>query len=153
MIVRPAVPADLDAVYLLGYDAWSGGASREEYLAACRSSEKYARGSWRALEADGVPVSALIVYALADGVFGLGSIATEASRRRRGFAERLIGSVVAELESGGARAIFLHSDVAPAYYRKFGFVPLPDGAQRKTGSVCMIKSAEPWTAFVVPDYF
>lgn len=143
----------MDAVHLLGFDAWSDGAGQDAYLAACRSSEKYARGSWRMLERDGGPASALIVYRLSDGVFGLGSIATAPSRRGRGLAAALIAAVLGELDAAGARAVFLHADIDPAYYRKFGFIPLPVAAQSKNRSVCMIRSAESWTAFAVPAYF
>ncbi len=59
---RLARPEELEAVYLLGYDAWGEGAAEASYLAECRASPKYARGRWWVLVKDGAVVSALIVY-------------------------------------------------------------------------------------------
>lgn len=160
--IRRPEPGEMDAVYLAGADVWQGDLSRADYLAGCRASPKYARGSWRGLfkgaDAPAELLAALIIYELHPGVFGIGSVATPPERRGRGHASALIQRVVAGLESDGARAIFLHSDVAPTLYERLGFVALPAELQRKPGSSCMVRCADPaglWSrpGFEPPRYF
>lgn len=141
----------MNFVYMMGFDVWGEGASELAYLAGCRASPKYARGTWHVLENDeGVVVSSLIVYHLELVVgrpaFGIGSVATLPSARRLGHASRLIAGVV---QSMGADAlVFLHADVDPALYERLGFEVLPERLQTHADSVAMLHaSREARTAY------
>ena len=126
MRMRPAVTADMDAVYMMGFDAFAEGLAVEVYLAGCRAAPKYRLGRWFVLEVEGQVVSSLICYegqfGLAARAVGLGSVATAVTARRRGHASALIAAVVAEhRKRGDVDAFFLHSDIDPEMYRKLGF--------------------------------
>lgn len=150
--IRPARPDELDAVYLLGYDAWGEGAAEAAYLSECRASPKYARGRWWVFEEGRAPVSALIVYrdawGLPQGSWGLGSLATAKSLRRKGLAAKLIEGVLEE-EKGPA---FLFADIGPKFYTVFGFVALPEAMQPKAGTTLMYRGPTP-AIFKAPSYF
>lgn len=140
---------ELDAVYMMGFDAWSDGQSVERYLAECRASPKYAKGVWYALKnGDGEPVSSLIAYRLDrfDGadVFAIGSIATTPHERRKGHASALIADVMDLLDDPDGEAVFyLWSDVDPRLYERMGFARLPGLFQSKAGSVAMVRRRKP----------
>lgn len=126
MLVRPAGPADLDATHRMGYDAWGEGRTLDAHLAACRAAPKYAAGVWWVgAREDGVPECSLLAHEipLPEGApaCGLGSIATAPERRGRGLASRLIAEVLARREAAGVEVFFLFSDIAPAFYERFGF--------------------------------
>ena len=44
MHLREAKVHELDAIYAIGFDAWSEGLSYEKYLSTCRDSKKYQAG-------------------------------------------------------------------------------------------------------------
>ena len=116
----------MDALYMMGFDAWGGEMPQAEYLAACQSSRKYAKGEWYVLEDKGMPVASLILYrhqfGLEDGQAGIGSIATSPAYRRQGCASRLILGIVRHLFSTTATTtVFLHSDIDTAFYEQLGF--------------------------------
>ena len=46
MPIRAAAPAELEALYQMGFDTWAEGRSLDAYLAACRAAPKYAGGTW-----------------------------------------------------------------------------------------------------------
>lgn len=141
--VRPAVPADLDAAFLLGYDAWGGGQSEADYLAECRTSPKYALGRWYVLEREGRVLSALIAYRgafyLPQGAWGLGSLCTLKAYRGLRLASRLVTEVLAR-EKGTA---FLWADAAAQLYRTLGFRDLPQKLEDHPGSVLMVRGPLP----------
>ena len=139
--VRKAAAADMDDVYLMGYDVWGKGERIPEYLASCRRSLKYNQGEWFLLEDSGhLAVSSLIVYRLTAESVGIGSIATTPEKRKRGFGAQLIRSTVESLDQRKMTAIFLFSDIAPKFYEQFGFKALPQEYQKHSGSVCMIRA-------------
>lgn len=72
MQFRPAIPADMDRIYMMGFDAWGEGSNQDDYLSGCRSSPKYAQGKWFVLEHDQELLSSLIVYSLdpENSIFG-----------------------------------------------------------------------------------
>ncbi|NJL71240.1 MAG: hypothetical protein HC888_06325 [Candidatus Competibacteraceae bacterium] len=83
---RRAKPDEMDKIYEMGRDVWAEGSDRAEYLAACRTSTKYSKGTWYVLEdADAKPVSSLITYKL-DQVNGRRQSASVPSLRTRFFA-------------------------------------------------------------------
>lgn len=165
MTVRTASATELEAVYRMGYDAWGEGLALDAYLAGCRASPKYAAGTWWVLEgADGVLLSSLLAHeiALPSGApaVGLGSIATPPERRGRGHASRLITAFLrAREESHATEVFFLFSDIAPAFYERFGFAALMP-CPGKPGSILMARAdrekierllSDP--RFAVPGYF
>lgn len=163
---RKAKPGDMDTIYMMGIDVWADGTSRDEYMAACRTSEKYAKGTWYVLEdVDGAPVSALITYKLdpvnGKPAIGIGSIATDPARRKNGHASQLLWDVMGKFHvRDGSQVFFLHADVDPRFYETRDFVRLPDKYQGRAGSTVMIRCskgllekllADP--EFKVPGYF
>ena len=156
-IVREAKPADLTAIYLMGFDAWGEGSSETDYLKGCESSPKYKRGTWFVIEGNGNLKSSLITYQFENGVFGIGSISTPKSFRNQGWASKLISSIITQIEqSHKSPRIFLYSDITPEFYQRFGFDSLPKIAQRYKSSVCMVKgirSEEFVSSDQTPEYF
>lgn len=151
-MIRQPHPAEMDAIYRMGYDVWGDGDDISTHLNDCRSSEKYAAGDWFVWDLDGQPVASLIVfhqrYRLPEHCFGLGAVATEPAFRRRGYASALIEAVVAVLAERQAQAIYLHSDIDPAFYQRLGFQPIGDNPS------CLRKDLHPsFRSDVVPDYF
>lgn len=140
MRVRRALPSEFNDVYMMGFDAWSGGKPENEYLDACKSSSKYKTGTWYVLEnEEGMLCASLITYALSPQVQGIGSISTPAKLRRQGFASSLTSIVVSILEAEGTALIFLWSDIDPTFYIKLGFEALPLSQQPDPKSVCMVR--------------
>ena len=141
---RRAKADEMDSVYLAGFDVWGGAQSKDQYLAGCRGSAKYARGTWYVLEdADGKPVSALITYELPGSVgqpvVGIGSIATDPNQRKKGHAAQLLCDVMRlHHPQDGKQVFYLHSDIDPHHYERLGFVRLPSRHQKKQGSVTMV---------------
>lgn len=144
---------------MMGFDAWSEGKSEKQYLGACQSSSKYRKGQWYVLAHEKRLLSSLVLYQLPRNAVGIGSIATPPEFRRRGYASQLISGIVSTLEASKTRRpIFLFADIAPEFYGRFGFVPLPIRYQTRPGSICMVHSAnleqllkDP--GFVLPSYF
>jgi predicted N-acetyltransferase YhbS len=156
--IRKAVPSDLDQIYLMGFDVWADGSAEADYLNTCRTSPKYKRGTWYALAEGADLLSSLIVYELGDNKFGIGSIATPKALRTRGLASKLISGIVEELQIKFPEAVFfLHSDIDPEFYEKFGFTKLPAEAQRYKTTNCMVrgKNAESFYSdkLMTPEYF
>ncbi len=153
--MRAADPADMDAVYMMGFDAFAEGLAVEAYLAGCRAAPKYRLGRWYVLEVEGRTVSSLICYeghfGLAARAVGIGSVATEVGARRRGYAAALIKAVVAAYRArGDVDAFYLHADVDPEIYRRLGFRTL-HGSE-----ACMALAADEavfGVGFVGPRYF
>jgi predicted N-acetyltransferase YhbS len=144
----------MNTIFMMGFDAWSEGKDEERYLAACRASPKYRRGQWRVLTDGGALFSSLITYRFSARTMGIGSIATAASLRGRGYASRLITGVVSELEKAeNARTIFLYSDIAPSFYLRFGFTALPAVGRKSPRSVCMIRNRTMKRVPAPPAYF
>lgn len=142
---RLASASDMDAVYAMGIDAWGDGQDRDHFLEGCRTSSKYAKGTWFILEdVDGKPVSSLITYNLdpvnGKPAVGIGSVATEPVERRKGHAGQLIWEVMNLFhDRDGSQVFYLWADVDPEFYEKFEFVRLPDKYQARAGSTVMIR--------------
>ena len=164
MPIRAASPAELEMVYQMGFDTWAEGRSLDAYLAACRAAPKYAGGTWWVdEEAGGCLTSSLLAHEIplprGASAVGLGSIATPPELRGRGHGSRLIAEVIRLREAAGTEVFFLFSDIAPAFYERFGFVVLGPCA-KKPASILMAR-AEPTRLaglladpqFKTPDYF
>lgn len=151
-MIRKAEYADLEAVYLMGFDVWGDGLSRGDYLLNCRNSSKYKLGTWYLLEKERKPVASLIVYSghfgLAENCYGIGSVATSPEERGKGFASFLIQAVTEELlYRDNGEVVFLHSDIGIEFYQKLGYVLIPP-------SNCLYrKSTQVKYDGPVPEYF
>lgn len=147
----------MDAVYMMGFDRWSGDSDKGQYFLGCRSSDKYRSGDWFVRETQGRLVSSMIVYSHGFGLppdtLGLGSIATHPDYRGCGHAKGLINGVLGGEACIEAQAIYLHSDIGTAFYEEFGFVTIGESQE---GSFCMVRPAANMLTLVpcvVPRYF
>ena len=158
MQILEGLPADADTLFLMGYDAWSEGLSKEEYLEASRTSTKYPQGTWYVLEDQGELLSSLIVYRqgfeLPDRCWGIGSVATPPALRRQGYAGHLLKHVDKLATEADARGIYLFSGIDPAYYAKFGYEPV-HVSEPDPKAVCMARCYADRDALlqVVPAFF
>ena len=153
MNIRPAQETDLNQIYMMGFDVWSGNATVEEYLNSCRDSKKYSQGRWIVLEKDGALLSSLIIYELNKEWAGIGSIATPKECRRQGFAAELIAGVITQLKSSAELStVFLFSDINPTYYNRFGFVALEAKYQSNFDAVLMGLSFTQSPVWVTEDF-
>ena len=141
----PASAEDFDQIYMMGYDVWAEGAPEAAYLADCHNSAKYKTGAWYKLVANtGELLASMVVYNFDEiggrSVCGFGSVATAMCERRKGYAQAMIE--LANHNYKNYDAIFLYSDINPAYYERLGFAILPDSLQVSPDSVCMVKSED-----------
>ena len=165
MTIRPAAASELDAVFLMGRDAWGEGRPLEAYLAVCRAAPKYAAGVWWVLAGEGGRLeSSLLAHdiPLPSGApaVGLGSIATPPELRGGGRASPRISEVIRRRAADAATEVFfLYSDIAPVFYERFGFKALGP-CPRKPSSILMARAEPARLAglladprFELPGYF
>lgn len=158
-LFRKAKEAELDVVYKMGIDIWGKNFQTEEdYLNDCRNNKKFKEATWYVLTVDEKLASSLIVYNLGSHQYGFGSIATEISMRKKGYAGVLINLVIQEYEQNDHQADFyLYSDIDPTFYQKFGFISLSPNAQRYKTTTCMIRTKQikniPNQITDTPEYF
>ena len=106
-------------------------------------------------------MSSLIVYELNLSedqiVKGIGSIATPLYLRKKGYASLLIKETIKQLEQEeNYNNFFLYSDIGIEFYKRLGFIVLPNDSQKYKDSVCMYYSKEndiDSTSLDIPDYF
>ena len=141
MIVRRAEIGDLSTIYTMGFDAWGENRSKDRYLEECQSSSKYGKGEWSVLVVEEELVSSLITYEgefeLPHGCYGIGSVATAASRRRHGYASYLVKTVLESLGDAQARGVYLFSDIGARFYERLGFQPIR-AKQPYADCLCMV---------------
>lgn len=146
-VLRPAIPADLDAIYALGQDVWGEGMEPTEYRNLCRHSIKYLTGQWYVLVlADGDLVNAVITYELplqaGKTTLGVGSVATTSGQRNRGLAGEALDTLLSGYtEQFEIEQFVLFSDAHQHLYESKGFVPLPPSLQAYEHSVCMLRAS------------
>lgn len=147
--IRPANKSDLECIYLMAYDTWGQGISKQEYLNLCDKSKKYQCGIWYVFLENDQLVSSLIVYSsgfsLPMNSYGIGSISTRKDLRNKGFASFFVSRVV-NLILSDRNSIYLHSDIGCSFYEKFGFKSID-------GSSCMVKNKDNFIKNTIPDYF
>lgn len=157
MEYRPANEDEHDAVYMMGYDAWSDGQSVEEYLRGCRSSKKYKSGRWFVLSDDGVPRASLLIHSFEPWgtriVRGIGSVATHPAFRRRGYGHGIMAAAIADLtKRENAGIVFLYSDISPDFYVRDGFVTLPGAYQTARDSLAMVMMLPRYDESIIEEY-
>jgi len=167
MNIRQAREQDLENIYMMGFDAWSDGHSKEEYLKICRSSKKYANATWYVLENDkDVLLSSLLIHNLnylnspkPVEIRGIGSISTPLQLRKHGYASNLVKKTISLINSNVPVNIwFLYSDIGTDFYNKLNFKALPDDLQKYPSTVLMAYSekldlSSDFTRLEIPDYF
>jgi len=157
-MIRTPEAREMDAVFMMGFDAWGDRKSRKRYLDGCRNSPHYRQGDWYVLASGADAVSSLITYRdlfrLPPGCHGIGSVATTPALRGQGHGSSLVRSVAGSLEAGGSRGVFLFSEVGERFYRKLGFERTAN-ARHTNGSLCMVKlfSDDASLRVFMPDYF
>lgn len=163
--IREATKEDMIEIYTMGYDVWGDSMPSEEYITMCQDSSKYKKGKWYVLEATDTKrlLSSLIVYELNPtedlnlNAKGIGSIATPLHLRKSGYASLLVKEAINKLEQEeNCPEFFLFSDIGTDFYKRLGFVELPNEKQIYKDSVCMYYSKEndfDSISFYIPDYF
>ena len=155
MKLREAIQAEMNDIFMMGFDTWSEGLTKESYLESCANSPKYKKGTWWLLENNNSELlCSLIVYQFETSVFGIGSIATPVELRGKGYASDLVNKVCTYLEqTNQAKAIFLYSDIKPDFYENLNFVKLKEELQPYDSSICMIRSSISPDQIETPRYF
>lgn len=154
MDIRLATTAELDAIYMMGHDVWSDGASTQAYLDGCRTSPKYKTGKWYVLLDEKRLVGSLAVYSsgfgLPPGYSGIASVATDPQMRGNGYASKLVTAVCETLQSEGAKGVYLHSDIGPSFYESLGFILVSE-----SNSKCMVRQFSHLETLPaqIPSYF
>lgn len=160
MTFRKAKPNEIMGLFAEGYRVWSRNRTFEQY---CEDNGKEdVNGTRYVLEKDGEVVSSLMLLKLNDfqsrKVYGIGSVLTPEKHSRKGYASILLRKSIDTVRDDAL--IFLHSDIRPEFYGRFGFRALPVQYQKKSGSVCMLRCTEDvWEELLaassvhVPSYF
>ena len=134
--VVPAVDAVLERVLDDTYPLWHAGLSREHYA---KFWAAHIRTPWGAAHLDRVAlvdgphvVSSAKCYDLSlrlDGrirrVLGIGAVFTPPAHRGRGRARELITRLLERAVTDGQEFAMLFSEIAPAFYERLDFVPVP----------------------------
>ena len=160
MIFRQARADEIEGLFAEGYKVWSRNRTFRQY---CEDNSKEdANGIRYVLENNGVIVSSLMLLKLNDfqerKVYGLGSVLTPKRYQGNGYATILVKKSIDTISSDAL--IFLHSDIKPEFYGRFGFRSLPHQYQKKENSVCMLRcDSDMWDELMaassnhVPSYF
>ncbi|WP_163103064.1 GNAT family N-acetyltransferase [Peribacillus alkalitolerans] len=161
--IREATKEDMIEIYMMGFDVWGDDMHSHEYITMCQDSSKYKKGKWYVLEETDTKalLSTLIVYGLNPSedliVKGIGSIATPVQLRKNGYASLLVKATINKLEQEeNCNNFFLYSDIGTDFYKRLGFVALPNESQNYKDSVCMYYSKEndiSSISYDIPNYF
>lgn len=139
MIFRKARPEERELLFRDGYQVWHKNRTFEEY---CADNEKDdAHGTRYVLEDGGKIVSSNVILELkpvcGHRAYGIGSVLTFPGHRHSGYATALLENGLRQIDSKNSY-VFLHSEVPPAFYGRFGFRRLPADAQKYSASVLMV---------------
>lgn len=154
MEIRKPREDEYRSIYLMGFDVWSEGKSKDKYVEECTENTKYKAGTWFVLASEDVLASSLIVYEsqfeIPENFCGIGSVATAIQHRKKGYSSELINGVCENLKSSGYSGVYLHSDIDPEFYKRLGFIPVSTEVEncmvRLFGSVKVPEKA-------IPSYF
>lgn len=139
MNLREASEAEQEARDVATYEAWGSSLSLEQWRIRERRLRSHpwsreAMKGWLWCGAQGEVLASCETFQMAsllDGVrsgsFGVASVYTEPSLRRRGYASSMLRALVERIRrtSPRAHAVFLFSDAGAAIYQRVGFVPRP----------------------------
>jgi predicted acetyltransferase len=155
--LREPKPNEFHQIYMMGFDVWGEGITKEDYLLTCETTPKYKKGHWYVLVSDCTIVSSLIIYKsphfnLPEGYVGIGSIATPKEKRKNGYASQLIEKTIRMLKQHNTTGIYLFSDIDPKFYEKFGF-KLTEEFNPKQEDHCMLLNLSNNEPETHPSYF
>lgn len=128
--IRPEQPGDVEAIGRLTEAAFLAAphtSHTEQFIVAALRRHRQLAVSLVA-QADGrivghVAASPVSISSGEAGWFGLGPISVEPARQGQGIGSALMNSALQALRERGAQGCVLLGD--PAYYRRFGFAPMP----------------------------
>lgn len=139
MIFRQSNIEETDPILREGYKVWHKDRTYEKYRAENVKEDAY--GTRYVIEDNEQVVCSLILLELKsiDGkkAYGIGSVLTPPDHKHKGYATKLLGNCIRLINIREAM-IFLYSEVAPAFYERFGFRTLPPDLQKETDSICMV---------------
>ena len=162
---RAAQAHEMELIYQMGYDVWSGGQELSQYMAGCRSSKKYQSNRWFVLCKKGIVRSAHLIHTFDSWcdrvVLGIGSVATLPEYRRKGYGHAIMEHACADLTGREkANVVFLYSDIGPRFYKPHGFQSLAEKYQTTKNSTLMALMLPSYDASVIeqfheriPEYF
>ncbi len=132
MDVHPAKLEDLPELYANVHDSWPHAPLLRDHIQARLRSPQHQYAQWFLIRVGQQIASSLGVYPYRFRIHDktvnaacIGAVHTHPEFRRQGLAARLLEGVTERLQSSGMEALLLYSDIAPAYYQKFGFAILP----------------------------
>jgi predicted N-acetyltransferase YhbS len=136
VILRPAIGPYLDQILNESFAIWAEGLSAHDYGRFWDAQRRTPWGSAHLdrvalVEGDSVTASAkrYDLGARLEGrirrVLGIGAVFTSPSRRGRGDATRLLSAMLETAEAEGYEYAMLFSEIDPAFYERFEFVPVP----------------------------
>jgi predicted acetyltransferase len=142
MVFREAREREIVGILKEGYAVWYKGRTWEQYFADNHKEDAY--GTRYVVEDGGKIVSSLILLRLREifdrNMLGIGSVITPPEFRHKGYAAELLENTMRLVEIGDA--VFLYSEVPPAFYERFGFRVLPENMQKDPNSICMVRCEE-----------
>lgn len=154
MIFRAVKKEELDYIFKLGYKVWSKNRTFEKYCLDNGKEDEF--GTRYALEENGEIVTSIILlkFKPIEGIsaYGIGSFVTPEKFRGKGYGQALLQKTIGTVYKENQSVIFLHSDLEPSFYEKYGFKVLPDKFQKYGKSVYMAYcSKEIWNKIIVLD--
>ena len=161
MVFRQALSCERELLFSDGYKEWRKNRSFEQYCADNAKEDAY--GTRFVLELDGEIVSSLILLTLKDiagkKAFGIGSVLTPKIHSGKGYATELLNNCIKQ-KADADSFLFLFSDIAPDFYKRFCFRVLPSEFQKYEKSVCMVYcNDDSWNELLncppdsIPNYF
>jgi predicted N-acetyltransferase YhbS len=132
-----ATPDQVEQIYRESHALWGAGLEFIDYLGLWQeiSALPWSRSHARFLvwlNDEGSVLSSMKLYRPLLRAAGrtaragvLGAIFTPASLRGRGYASEMVRAVIEQCRGRGEPLVLLFSDIGTAYYRTFGFCPLP----------------------------
>ncbi len=132
-----ATPEQVERIYRESHALWGAGLDFTDYLSLWREISKL---PWSKSHAqflvwqndEGSVLSSMKLYRPLIRAAGrtarggvLGAIFTPTALRGRGHASEMVRAVINQCRGSGERLVLLFSDIGIAYYRNFGFSPLP----------------------------
>ena len=162
MLIRKAKENELEEIYMFGFDVWGEGLDKQAYLRKCKEVW-YKDASWLALKDASGLLSSLCTFdsptfRLPAGSIGLGSLATKPEQRHKGYGKLILEHLLDYVDGRPRRieAVFLYSEIDPAYYKAYGFMVLPEAYQQHKAPLMLRTKYKRYLSrkdFFPPEYF
>lgn len=142
MEFRKTTKIESEYTYLLGYPEWGYDISWEEYLRDCYHEDTI--GTRYVLIDNNVIIGTLILFKYTlniDGnlldLYGIGSVVVPTIYRGKSFGRRLIKECINKFSKDNS-IFLLYSSINPQFYKKIGFVEIPNNIKVEEDSNCLI---------------